>query len=65
MPLLHQELAIEDLLGKSVVISPRPSTRGLAFAEALVNHSAFVIISANSPVARSDLWKGLDDRNSL
>ena len=63
--LINGYQAIEDLLETSILISPRPSTRGLAFAEALVDHSAFMIISANSPVARSDPEGGLDNSGSL
>ena len=63
--LINGYQAIEDLLETSILISPRPSTRGLAFAEALVDHSAFMIISANSPVARSDPEGELDNSGSL
>ena len=57
--------AIGDLLETSILISPRPSTRGFAFAEALMDHSAFMIVSAYSPVARSVPEGELNNRGSL
>ena len=63
--LINGYQAIEDLLETSILISPRPSTRGLAFAEALMDHSVFMIVSANSPMARSVPEGELDNRGSL